>query len=105
MRNPSRLPPRLLPTPDTGWTLTRGRCEGRNGQRGGDLQQAGDPASERRPTHGADRPRPDAWMLGGVVFAAIALVLVGFFHVVEGLSALFPKEITSSTPISRSPST
>jgi hypothetical protein len=44
--------------------------------------QAGTPASESRPTHPTEQRRPAGWVLGGVVFAATAMVLVGFFQVV-----------------------
>lgn len=56
-------------------------------------QTGSPPAIERRPIHDTDRRRPGGWVLGGVVFAAMAMVLVGFFQVVEGLFALFEKEI------------
>ena len=62
-------------------------------------KQAGDPsATGRRPTDGADRGRPGGWVLGGVVFAAMAMVLVGFFQIVEGFSALFQKELHLNYP-------
>jgi hypothetical protein len=62
-------------------------------------KQAGDPsATGRRQTDGADRGRPGGSVLGGVVFAAMAMVLVGFFQIVEGLSALFQKELHLNYP-------
>lgn len=53
--------------------------------------QAGTPEVE--PTHGTEGRRPAGWVLGGVVFAAMAMTLTGFFQIVEGLAALFRKEI------------
>src|SRR4029453_10152810 len=62
-------------------------------------KQAGDPsAAGRRPTDGADRGRPGGWVLGGVVFVAMAMVLVGFFQIGGGLSALFQKELHLNYP-------
>ena len=56
-------------------------------------EQAGTPAVEPRPTHGTERRRPAGWVVGGVVFAAMAMVLVGFFQVVEEIAALFQKDV------------
>jgi hypothetical protein len=56
-------------------------------------RRAGGPAPGGRPSHDTDRHRPAGWVRGGVVFSATAMVLVGFFQVVEGLSALFDDEI------------
>jgi hypothetical protein len=42
--------------------------------------------------------RPAGWVLGGVVFAALAMSMVGFFHVVEGLAAVFRKEVDLVDP-------
>jgi hypothetical protein len=46
---------------------------------------------EADPRHGTTPPA--GWVLGGVVFAAMAMVLVWFFQVVEGIAALFQKNI------------
>ena len=55
--------------------------------------QAQTPVAEPRPAHDTERRRPAGWVLGGVVFAAMAMVMVGFFQVVEGLTAIFQQQI------------
>ena len=40
-----------------------------------------------------NRSRPAGWVVGMSVFAALVMIMVGFFHVVEGLAALFDTEI------------
>ena len=39
------------------------------------------------------RPRPARWVVGYMVFAAMTMVLSGFFQVVEGIAALSQNEI------------
>jgi hypothetical protein len=53
--------------------------------------KAAPPGTDRR----FDRyqPRPAGWVLGMSVFAAIAMIMIGFFHVVEGLAAFFDNDI------------
>ena len=57
------------------------------------------PHPQQAPAPGTDRsfdtyqPRAAGWVLGMSVFAAIAMIMVGFFHVVEGLAALFDNDI------------
>ena len=55
--------------------------------------QARTPAAEPRSAHDTERRRPAGWVLGGVVFAAMAMVMVGFFQGVEGLAAIFHQQI------------
>ena len=40
-----------------------------------------------------NRSRPAGWVVGMSVFAALVMIMVGFFHAVEGLAALFDNEI------------
>jgi hypothetical protein len=42
---------------------------------------------------GTYRPRPAGWVVGMSVFAALTMIMVGFFHAVEGLAALFGNDI------------
>jgi hypothetical protein len=42
---------------------------------------------------GTYRSRPAGWVVGMSVFAAIVMITVGVFHVVQGLAALFQNEI------------
>ena len=37
--------------------------------------------------------RPAGWVVGMAMFAATMMVVIGFFHVVQGLAALFQNEI------------
>jgi len=60
--------------------------------------QSGHPAVGRRTSRDTDRRRPAAWVLDGVVFAAMAMVMVGLFQVVEGLSALFSERYLPRRP-------
>lgn len=55
--------------------------------------QAATPAADRSPSGGAKRRRPAGWVRGGVVLAAMTMVMTGFFQVVEGLAALFQRQI------------
>ena len=55
--------------------------------------RTGNSAVEPGPTGGTEPRRPAGWVLGGVVFAATAMALVGFFQVVEGLAALFDADV------------
>lgn len=55
--------------------------------------QAATPAADRSPSGGTKRRRPAGWVRGGVVLAAMIMVMTGFFQVVEGLAALFQREI------------
>jgi hypothetical protein len=39
------------------------------------------------------QPRPAGWVVGMSVFAALIMIMVGLFHMVEGLTALLDNEI------------
>jgi hypothetical protein len=60
--------------------------------------QAATPAADRSPSGGTKRRRPAGWVRGGVVLAAMTMVMTGFFQVVEGLAALFQREIPLAYP-------
>jgi hypothetical protein len=56
-----------------------------------DQQQAAPPgAGHRAETY---RSGPAGWVVGMALFAATMMVIVGFFHAVQGLAALFENEI------------
>jgi hypothetical protein len=44
------------------------------------------------------RRKQAGWVLSGVVFAAMAMVLVGFFQIVEGLRGRGPAPSASPSP-------
>ena len=44
------------------------------------------------------RPEPSGWALGGVVFAASVLTMVGLFQVIAGLVAIFDDEFFVVAP-------
>jgi hypothetical protein len=54
--------------------------------------QAATPA-DQSPSGGTKRRGPPGWVRGGVVFAAMTMVMTGFFQVVEGIAVLFQREI------------
>jgi hypothetical protein len=41
----------------------------------------------------AYHPEPAGWVVGVTLFAATMMAVIGFFHVVQGLAALFQNEI------------
>ena len=47
----------------------------------------------QQPVDQSARPRPARWVVGFMVFAAMTMVLSGFFQVVEGIAALSQNEI------------
>ena len=53
-------------------------------------QPAAPPGVHSLDTHD---PRPAGWVVGMSVFAALVMIMVGFFHAVEGLTALVDSEI------------
>ena len=48
-----------------------------------------DPQFEARPGSGPRSPEVSGWALGGMAFAATMLMLVGVFHAIAGLVAIF----------------
>jgi hypothetical protein len=54
-------------------------------------QPAAPPGGDRRPD--TYQPGPAGWVVGMSVFVALVMMMVGFFHAVEGLAALFDNEI------------
>jgi hypothetical protein len=56
------------------------------------------PAANRSPSGGTRRRRPAGWVRGGVVLAAMTMVMTGFFQVVEGIAALFQRETHLADP-------
>lgn len=60
--------------------------------------RAGTPAAEPGPVDRSGRRRAGGWVLGGVVFAAVTMSMVGFFQVVQGLAAVFQKDVELVDP-------
>ena len=54
-------------------------------------QQQAPLGPDNRP--GAYHPEPAGWVVGVTLFAATMMVVIGLFHVVQGLAALFRNEI------------
>jgi hypothetical protein len=55
-----------------------------------DQQQAPLGADDRSGTY---QPGPAGWVVGMSLFAATMMAIIGFFHVVQGLAALFQNQI------------
>jgi hypothetical protein len=51
---------------------------------------ASQPAGSRTAQHVADRPQPTGWV-GWVIFAGVAMIVLGAFQVIEGLVAVFQR--------------
>jgi hypothetical protein len=47
---------------------------------------------------GYDAPEPSSWAMGGVIFAAVMMMMAGVFQVMAGLIALFTNEFYVTTP-------
>jgi hypothetical protein len=41
---------------------------------------------------------PSSWAIGGILFAAVAMMMVGIFQVIAGVAALFENEFYVTTP-------
>jgi hypothetical protein len=54
-------------------------------------QQQAPLGADHRPE--AYHPEPAGWVVGVTLFAATMMAVIGFFHVVQGLAALFQNEI------------
>jgi hypothetical protein len=54
-------------------------------------QQQAPLGADHRP--GTSRPDPAGWVVGVTLFAATMMAVIGFFHVVQGLAALFQNQI------------
>jgi hypothetical protein len=54
-------------------------------------QQQAPLGADHRPD--AYHPEPAGWVVGVTLFAATMMAVIGFFHVVQGLAALFRNEI------------
>ena len=59
-------------------------------------QQASAPGTDR--SFDTYQPRHAGWVLGMSAFAAMVMIMVGFFHVVEGLAALLDNDIYLAVP-------
>ena len=55
-------------------------------------QQQTDPSGPDYPS-ATYQSRPAGWVVGMSVFAAIVIMTIGIFHVVQGLAALFQNQI------------
>ena len=58
---------------------------------------ASQPTGSRTAQHVADRPQPTGWV-GWVIFAGVAMIVLGAFQVIEGLVAVFQKGYYLVTP-------
>lgn len=41
---------------------------------------------------------PNSWAVGGIMFAAVTMAMIGMFHAITGLAALFENEFYVATP-------
>jgi len=46
----------------------------------------------------SDDPDPNSWAVGGILFAAVTMAMIGMFHAIAGLAALFENEFYVTTP-------
>ena len=53
-------------------------------------QPAGPGTGRPPPQHVADRPRPTGWV-GWVIFAGVAMIVLGAFQIIEGLVAVYQR--------------
>jgi hypothetical protein len=51
---------------------------------------AGQPADQRRAQYQADQAEPSGWV-GWVIFAGVAMIVLGAFQIIEGLVAVFQR--------------